>query len=420
MEPPLRRWRESARRARRDSAQSARRRSADFQRPADARAVPNWPSPTGRRSASSRRSCAAIARSGPCPLRRRRPNASTAAPWPHEAPKRASIEALRLKPTKPDWSGELGLGEVAGRRRRARLAQDLRRGGAERLRGRARHPCAGRRLAPVGELALRRDLAAPHRARGRNRGGREAWAGRRGGEISGRAHLARFATALLDAHPDMATRCLRPEFERFPWRHDEDGFSRLGAWAHRLSDRRRRDAAIVAHGIFAQSRAPDRRFVPRQAPAHRLAARRGMVLGYADRRRSGQQSAQLAMGRGRPASNSAPYFRIFNPVLQAEKFDPDGAYVRQWVPELARLETPAIHSPWTGFQRCAGARGSRVGQNLSEADRRSWPSPRPVRSTLSPRCAAADRAGSVSIGSRSQRPTRGSPARGARTRSTHD
>ena len=33
-------------------------------------------------------------------------------------------------------------------------------------------------------------------------------------------------------------------------------------------------------------------------------------------------------------------------MLQAEKFDPDGAYVRQWVPELQRLEAPAIHSPW--------------------------------------------------------------------------
>ena len=33
-------------------------------------------------------------------------------------------------------------------------------------------------------------------------------------------------------------------------------------------------------------------------------------------------------------------------MLQAEKFDPDGAYVREWVPELARLEAPAIHSPW--------------------------------------------------------------------------
>jgi deoxyribodipyrimidine photo-lyase len=70
-----------------------------------------------------------------------------------------------------------------------------------------------------------------------------------------------------------------------------------------------------------------------------------MVLGHVDRRRSGEQSAQLAMGRRR-RRRSAPYFRIFNPVLQAEKFDSYGAYVRQWVPELERLEAAAIHSPW--------------------------------------------------------------------------
>ena len=45
-------------------------------------------------------------------------------------------------------------------------------------------------------------------------------------------------------------------------------------------------------------------------------------------------------------ADAAPYFRIFNPVLQAEKFDPDGGYVRRWVPELARLEAAHVHAPW--------------------------------------------------------------------------
>jgi deoxyribodipyrimidine photo-lyase len=43
----------------------------------------------------------------------------------------------------------------------------------------------------------------------------------------------------------------------------------------------------------------------------------------------------------------APYFRVFNPILQGEKFDPDGAYVRRWVPELAELPPALIHQPWT-------------------------------------------------------------------------
>lgn len=44
--------------------------------------------------------------------------------------------------------------------------------------------------------------------------------------------------------------------------------------------------------------------------------------------------------------DAAPYFRIFNPFLQSEKFDPDGEYIRKWVPELSGLEAPYIHRPW--------------------------------------------------------------------------
>ena len=46
-------------------------------------------------------------------------------------------------------------------------------------------------------------------------------------------------------------------------------------------------------------------------------------------------------------ADAAPYFRIFNPVLQGERFDPDGAYVRRWCPELTRLPNRSIHQPWT-------------------------------------------------------------------------
>ena len=44
--------------------------------------------------------------------------------------------------------------------------------------------------------------------------------------------------------------------------------------------------------------------------------------------------------------DAAPYFRIFNPVLQGERFDPDGAYVRHWVPELSPLPDRWIHKPF--------------------------------------------------------------------------
>jgi deoxyribodipyrimidine photo-lyase len=45
-------------------------------------------------------------------------------------------------------------------------------------------------------------------------------------------------------------------------------------------------------------------------------------------------------------TDAAPYFRVFNPVSQGEKFDPDGAYVRRWVPELGHLRGAAAHRPW--------------------------------------------------------------------------
>lgn len=45
-------------------------------------------------------------------------------------------------------------------------------------------------------------------------------------------------------------------------------------------------------------------------------------------------------------ADAAPYFRIFNPTLQAKKFDPDGRYIRAWLPELAHVETRWIHEPW--------------------------------------------------------------------------
>ena len=46
-------------------------------------------------------------------------------------------------------------------------------------------------------------------------------------------------------------------------------------------------------------------------------------------------------------TDPAPYFRIFNPVTQSKRFDPDGAYIRRWVPELASVDDDLVHAPWT-------------------------------------------------------------------------
>ena len=45
-------------------------------------------------------------------------------------------------------------------------------------------------------------------------------------------------------------------------------------------------------------------------------------------------------------TDASPYYRVFNPVTQGKKFDPDGTYVQRWVPELRHLEGRTAHEPW--------------------------------------------------------------------------
>ena len=58
---------------------------------------------------------------------------------------------------------------------------------------------------------------------------------------------------------------------------------------------------------------------------------------------SNSASWQWVAGCG---ADAAPYFRVFNPVLQGQKFDPDGKYIRQWIPELRDVSAKYIHAPW--------------------------------------------------------------------------
>jgi deoxyribodipyrimidine photo-lyase len=62
-------------------------------------------------------------------------------------------------------------------------------------------------------------------------------------------------------------------------------------------------------------------------------------------------------------ADAAPYFRVFNPVLQGERFDPDGDYVRRWVPELARLPAKYIHKPWEAPEAVLKSADVRLGGN---------------------------------------------------------
>jgi deoxyribodipyrimidine photo-lyase len=66
-------------------------------------------------------------------------------------------------------------------------------------------------------------------------------------------------------------------------------------------------------------------------------------------------------------ADAAPYFRIFNPVSQGEKFDPDGDYVRRWVPELDKLSSKWVHTPWEAPADALADAGIELG--------RTYPSP---------------------------------------------
>ena len=65
-------------------------------------------------------------------------------------------------------------------------------------------------------------------------------------------------------------------------------------------------------------------------------------------------------------ADAAPFFRIFNPVSQGEKFDPDGAYVRRWVPELKNLPDRYIHRPWEASSSVLREAGVSLGDNYPE------------------------------------------------------
>lgn len=62
-------------------------------------------------------------------------------------------------------------------------------------------------------------------------------------------------------------------------------------------------------------------------------------------------------------TDAAPYFRIFNPILQGQRFDPNGAYIRRWVPELMSVPNKYIHTPWKMPEQLQQQAGCRIGQD---------------------------------------------------------
>ncbi len=267
------------------------------------------------------------------------------AEWPDGAPERATVSQLRLTPTSPDWSGELALGETPGedgaRTALARFVADALPDYPD-ARDRPANDPTSRLSAHLrfGEISARR-AACTIEAKAADDPRLTRSAEKFLSELGWRD----FAYALLAAHPDIATRPLRQEFQRFPFRDDDAGFR---AWA-----KGRTGYPIVDAGMRQLWRTGFMHNRVRMVAASFLIKhllidwRRGEAwfwdtLCDADPA-SNPVSWQWVAGSG---ADAAPYFRIFNPVLQGEKFDPDGAYVHRWVPELAGLVGPDLHAPW--------------------------------------------------------------------------
>jgi len=154
-----------------------------------------------------------------------------------------------------------------------------------------------------------------------------------------------FAQSTLFDFPDLSTANLRREFDAMPWRHDP---AALRAWQAGKTGYPIIDAGMreLWHTGWMHNRV--RMIVASFLTKHLLIDWRAGAAWFADTLVDADAASnpfnwQWVAGCGLDA---APYFRIFNPVSQGEKFDPAGEYVRTWVPEIARLPDKYIHAPW--------------------------------------------------------------------------
>jgi deoxyribodipyrimidine photo-lyase len=155
-----------------------------------------------------------------------------------------------------------------------------------------------------------------------------------------------FCRHLLFDVPDLATRNLQPAFNAFPWKQDDEA---LQAWQRGQTGYPIVDAGMreLWHTGVMHNRV--RMVVASFLVKHLLIDWREGEKWFWDTLvdadpGSNPANWQWVAGCG---ADAAPYFRVFNPILQGEKFDPDGLYVRRWVPELAQLPNGLIHQPWT-------------------------------------------------------------------------
>ncbi len=167
-----------------------------------------------------------------------------------------------------------------------------------------------------------------------------------------------FYAHVLFHHPEVARRSFRPEFDRVPWVDDPGA---LEAWREGRTGYPVVDAGMrqmLATG-WMHNRA--RMITASFLTKHLLIDRRAGEAWFMRRLVDGDVASnnggwQWSASTG---TDAQPWFRIFNPVLQGRRHDPEGGYVRRWVPELRSVPAAHIHAPWemtTDEQIAAGCR----------------------------------------------------------------
>jgi deoxyribodipyrimidine photo-lyase len=169
-----------------------------------------------------------------------------------------------------------------------------------------------------------------------------------------------FSRYLLFHFERLSGEPLRPEFERFPWGERDDW---LRAWRTGTTGYPIVDAGMRQLWETGWMHNRVRMIVASFLVKHLLQPwQRGAewfldTLVDADLANN-SVNWQWVAGCG---TDAAPYFRVFNPTLQGRKFDPDGRYVDQWIPELRGLPAAHIHEPWNAPAKILESGGVRPG-----------------------------------------------------------
>ncbi len=174
-----------------------------------------------------------------------------------------------------------------------------------------------------------------------------------------------FSIHLLWHHPELPEQPLRREFAAMPWRRDPAG---LATWQQGRTGVPMVDAAMRQLWQIGWMHNRARMIVASFLVKHLLIPWQDGEAWFWDTLvdadlANNSASWQWVAGCG---ADAAPYFRVFNPVLQGVKFDPEGEYVRRFVPELAKLPTKHIHAPWDAPPDVLRAAEVRLGETYPE------------------------------------------------------